>query len=231
MSLKEPTFENWWKLHNILEIEQKGIKNSGGTCDNLDKILFSCSTVKIRLEYSHYFAKEVQNFRMDSKAGDEIRRNFEAWFFFVRSTLDCLAQMVNDLCNIGLRDRDVSIARLIRELATHEDLQSFYYYLQKEIDSNTGTWYWHLNELRNLVAHRSVVRMAQHVYVGMQTPKRNDLRFTIEDPNDPSSFSEKPEFGLGQYAEDQFNRVYNVVEKVCEILFTNLSKNNFKIVP
>jgi len=77
MSLTEPTFENWWKLYNTLEAEQKRIKNSGGTCDNLDKILFSCSTVKIRVEYSHCFCKEVQNLRMDGKAVNEIRRNFE----------------------------------------------------------------------------------------------------------------------------------------------------------
>lgn len=231
MSLTEPTFENWWKLHNILETEQRSIKNSGGTCDNLDKNLFCCSTVKIRVEYSHYFYNEVRNLRMDSKAGDEIRRNFEAWLFFVRSTLDCLAQMVNQICDLGLRDNKVKIFNILDVLQNHKNLQNLNSYLQSAIDNNDGAWFWHLSQLRNLVTHRSVVKITQYTYIGMPTPKRDDLRFTLEDPNDLSSFSEKPEFGLGQYAEDQFNRVYSIVEKVCEILFVELTKSKLQIIP
>lgn len=230
MSLIELTFENWWELHNILEAQQKHIKNSGGTCDNLDKILFGCSTVKIRIEYSHYFCKEIQNLRMDGEAGDKIRRNFEAWLFFVRSTLDCLAQMVNEICDLGLPDNKVNIFNILDVLQNHKNLQNLNSYLQSAIDNNVGAWFWHLNQLRNLVTHRSVARMTQHVYIGMPTPKRDDLRFTLENPNDPSSFSEKPEFGLGQYAEDQFNMVYQVIEEVCKIIFSAIKTGNIRIV-
>ncbi|GAH92231.1 unnamed protein product, partial [marine sediment metagenome] len=109
------------------------------------------------------------------------------------------------------------------------NLQNLNCYLQSAVDNHDGTWFWHLNQLRNLVTHRSVVRVTQYGYIGMPAPKRDDLRFTLENPNDLGSFSEKPEFGLGQYAEDQFNRVYDVVEKVCSILFTGLSENKIQI--
>jgi len=56
------------------------------------------------------------------------------------------------------------------------------------------------------------------------------LRFTLEEPNNPGSFSEKPKFGLGQYVEDKFNQVYQIVEDVCKMLFDELRMQNSTIV-
>ncbi len=71
--------------------------------------------------------------------------------------------------------------------------------------------------------------MTQYVYIGMPIPVRNDLRFTLEDPEDIKSFTNKSEFGFGYYVEDKFNRIYDIVEKVCEILHDELNKRNIKI--
>jgi|GEM_PF-4034547 len=224
-----PEFTNWWQLHNFLLNQKKQVK-SNGEREKIDNILTQSVTVKIRIEYSHYFASEVLRLRMNDKSGDELRRNFEAWLFFTRSSLDCLAQLIRDICNLELEDRDVDILQVTNKLNNHKNFQSLCSFLKTNIDKSEGTWFCHLNQLRNIVTHRTVVPIMQYVYIGMPTPERNDLRFTLEKPRVFKSFVNKPELGLGNYAEDKFNKVYEVVEKVCEILYSKLNAGNIKIM-
>lgn len=226
----EPEFINWWQLHNFLLEQKKQVEKSKGDRRKIDNILFVSSTVKIRIEYSHYFASEVLRLRMDDKAADESRRNFEAWLFFIRSSLGCLAQLIRDICNLELQDRNVDILQVINKLNNHKNLQSLCSFLKTNIDKSEGTWFYHLNQLRNIVTHRTVVPMTQYVYIGMPTPERDDLRFTLESPLNFKSFVNKQELGLGNYAEDKFNKVYEVVEKVCEIIDAELNAGNIKIM-
>ncbi|GAH90196.1 unnamed protein product [marine sediment metagenome] len=228
--MTKPKFTNWWQLHNFLLEQKKQVEKSKGDRRKIDNILFVSSTVKIRIEYSHYSASEVLRLRMDAKAGDILRRNFETWLFFIRSSLDCLAQLIKEICHLELIDREVDILRVINKLNNHKNLQSLCRFLKKAIDNSEKTWFWHLNQLRNVVTHRRVVPMMQYEYIGMPTPKRNDLRFTLEKPCDFKSFVNKPELGFGNYAEDKFNKVYEVVEKVCEILYAELNAGNIKIM-
>lgn len=223
-----PEFTHWWQLHNFLLNEKKKIEASNNDKAKIDNILYQSITVKIRIQYSHHFATEILRFRLNDKSGDVIRRNFEAFLFFIRSVLDCLAQLITDLCNLRLDDREVNIIKVKDKLSKYKNLATLYSFLKSEINNASGTWFWHLNKLRNLVTHRSVIPMVQHVYIGMPIPARDDLRFTLENPEDIKSLTDKPEFGLGFYAENKFNKVYEIIEKVCEILHDELNKRNIK---
>ena len=226
----KPEFKNWWTLHNYLLEQKNQLQKSGGSCDKIDCILFSSCTVKIRIEYSHYFASEVLHLRMDDEAGDECRRDFEAWLFFIRSAIDCLAHFINDICNLGISDKDVSALSLMPVIAENQDLKDLYSLLCSNIDNSEGAWFWHLNQLRNQVTHRSVVRLVQFAYIGSTAPERDDLHFTLEDPRDLGSFVNKPELGVGQYAEDKFDKVYTLVEETYGLFDFNISKGNIKLV-
>lgn len=208
--MTNPEFTAWCRLHARLQAESQSLSEIiGPRKDRLDALLFAHCSVKIRLEYSHWFASEVLKERLND--GDAARRNFEAFLFFVRSALDCEAFFVNMLCMLELREDIVDVERVRIQTEKRPALRELWAELNSSLDTS---WYDHLNDLRRRATHRSVTGTCKFLHIGSPSPVLPDHYFVPPHPDSPGKFVQSRELGVGVYAEEKFDEVYSLVEKL-----------------
>jgi len=175
-------------------------------------------SVHIRMKQSRWFGEQVMRLRATrSGAGEERRRCFEAFLFFARGVLDCEAFYAHRLCDLDMKDRDVSI-RSIGGAASKDGRT--WPELARVLDAHLGSgnqqaWFHHFNRLRTVAAHRSVIPTGGFIPLAPSP----DINFVPEDLDNPhGTFAPRDELGLGAIVQRSHDGVRSLVSEMETIL-------------
>lgn len=226
VDLMEDSMPHWWAVHQVLRNWKEEHELDLEKAPRVEDLLYDHISPKVRLEQCRYFADAVEELRQEGNAGAAVRRYVEAFVFLCRSSLDCEAYFLNAALGLELEDFDCNVFAVQTALRTNDEFAGVHDAFSRGTDSGHGTWFWHLNRLRNVATHRMVSASANVLRVGSgPTHPTADLFFLPDDPEERRGFSGSPILGCGAYTSRVLGKSLAFVEDVEKELLSCLDQS------
>lgn len=158
---------------------------------------------RIKLKF-FYAEKHLNNIVGYQLSGERFNENWnvrlkweheaECFLYHLMGVVDALLMRINAKLRLKIKDDEVTLGAINNELSIrHNDLLSNL----NKMAGRRGSWYYKLNELRNIATHRNVL----------------NIKVTMGEPI-KVSFVNVPNLEIVPYIQDRFDRMKKLVEDI-----------------
>lgn len=170
-----------------------------------DRIKFKLYSAEKRLTKIRNF-RNVENINSSFEVRVRWEEEIECFLHQLIGAKDALLVRINQQLGLGLPIENVNLASINHELKNRNNCNLLY--VLNQLASKKDSWYWNLNELRNIGAHRNVINinvgvdLFENIHTG-ESSSDVKVYFTLEQ-----------RLEIVHYLEDSFQKMKKLIQNI-----------------